>query len=97
VLFENVRFLKVTFAEDDPFIVKSLPVPPFPAKVELEFKPSMVNAKFFDVRFAPSGVIVPTIMSLSPSEVIFDMATPKFPNAVDSLVPSILPAPVDET
>ena len=97
VLFRKVRFLKVTFAEVDPFIVKSLPEPPFPAKVELVFKPSIVNAKFLDARFAPSGVIVPTIMSLSPPEFIFDIATPKLPNAVDSLVPSILPAPVAET
>ena len=51
LLFRNIRFLKVTSADDAPLIVKSLPVPPFPAKVELASKPSIVNAPFFEGTF----------------------------------------------
>jgi hypothetical protein len=97
LLFKNVRFLKVTSAEVAPLIVNNLPVPQFPSRVELASKPSIVNAKLLEVRFIPSSEIVPIMISSSPSEFTLAMAVPKFPNAFDSLDPSMLPAPVADT
>ena len=76
---ENIRFLKVTSAEVAPLIVNNLPVPPFPSKVELEFKPSIVNAKLLEVRLIPCSEIVPMIISLSPAESMSARAVLKLP------------------
>ena len=98
VLFpEKVRSLKVTSADVAPFIVKSLVELPSPIIVELASKPSIVKTKLLEVKFAPDVVTIPMIISLSPSEFISSMAVPKSPYAFSTLVPSILPAPMDAT
>ena len=94
---ENVRSFKVTSAVVAPFIVKSLPAPPSPVKVELASSPSIVKAKLLDVKYAPLVETVPMIISLSPSLLMSFIASPKLPRALASLVPSFRPAPVAET
>ena len=79
LLPENVRSLKVTFADVAPFIVNSLLAPLAPVIIELASRPSIVKGKFFVVKLAPLEVIVPIITSLSPSEFICPSAFPKFP------------------